>query len=137
MAAGYSGTPLPNKLGIKQGHYVAVRHEPPEFRDLLVGLPDDVEFHATLREEPDVVVAFYSRQAALESEFGELADAVFPDRTVWLAWPKKTASVETDLSGDVVRAMVLTTKLVDVKICAISETWSGMKCVWRKKHRRP
>ncbi len=135
MPAGYSGTPLAKKLGVKEGHSVAVINEPPEFRALLTELPDRVSFQPQLDNSPDVVVAFYDRHAELEQQLGELGDAVFPDRIIWLAWPKKTSGVETDLSGDVVRATVLATKLVDVKVCAISDVWSGLKVVWRKEHR--
>ncbi len=135
MPAGYSGTPLAKKLGIKPGHTVATVNEPEEFRSLLVDLPDDVDLDGTLEHNPDVVIAFYTQREELESELASLADAVFPDRTIWLAWPKKTAKVETDLTQDVVRAAVLATKLVDIKVCAISDTWSGQKIVWRKDHR--
>lgn len=135
MPAGYSGTPLPKKLGIKAGNRVAVVAEPEEFRDLLHDLPDDVTFQSELSGEPDVVIAFYTSHAAMTEQIDALAQAVFPDRMIWFAWPKKTAKVETDLTGDVVRATILDTKLVDVKVCAVSETWSGLKAVWRKKHR--
>ena len=141
MAAGYSGTPLAKKLGIKDGHDVAVLHEPAEFRGLLEGLPEGVQFveHPASRsggaDSPDVSVAFFIERADLERDLDALAQAAFPDRTIWLAWPKKTSGVETDLTGDVVREVVLATKLVDVKVCAISEVWSGLKVVWRKEHR--
>ena len=133
--AGYSGTPLAKKLGIKADHDVAAINEPPDFRELLADLPAGVTFRSDLEGEPDVVVAFYIEHAELESALGDLGDAVFPDRMIWIAWPKKTAKVETDLTGDVVRATVLATKLVDVKVCAISDIWSGLKVVWRKEHR--
>ena len=135
MPAGYSATPLAKKLGIKPGHHVATVNEPAEFRSLLVDLPGDVDLDADLKERPDVVAAFYTERADLDAALGTLADAVFPDRVIWLAWPKKSANVATDLTGDVVRATVLATKLVDVKVCAISDTWSGLKVVWRKEHR--
>ncbi|MGI9604662.1 MAG: DUF3052 domain-containing protein [Acidimicrobiales bacterium] len=135
MPAGYSGTPLATKLGIKEGHRVAVLSEPDEFRELLVDLPADVTFQTTLGRSPDIVVAFHTEQKALEKRLHKIAEAVFPDRMVWLAWPKKTSGMTTDLTGDVVRATVLATKLVDVKVCAISDTWSGLKVVWRKEHR--
>lgn len=134
-SAGYSGTPLAKKLGIKPGHRVATVNEPASFRSLLVDLPDDVDLDVDLAGHPDVVAAFYTERADLDADLDVLADAVFPDRVIWLAWPKKTAKVDTDLTGDVVRARVLATKLVDVKVCAISDTWSGLKVVWRKEHR--
>lgn len=135
MPAGYSGTPLAKKLGIKTGHTVATINEPTDFRGLLEDLPDGVDFNADLMASPDIVVGFYTDRAELTGDLDALGAAVFPDRVIWLAWPKKTAKVDTDLTGDVVRASVLATKLVDVKVCAISETWSGLKVVWRKEHR--
>jgi hypothetical protein len=135
VAAGYSGTPLAQKLGIKPGHTVATVNEPEGLRSLLVDLPADVDLDGDLGGRPDVVTAFYTERAALEADLPSLADAVFPDRVIWLAWPKKSAKVDTDLTGDVVRATVLATKLVDVKVCAISDVWSGLKVVWRKEHR--
>ncbi len=132
---GYSGTPLARKLGIKAGHTVATVGEPADFRSLLVDLPDDVDLDGDLGSQPDVVVAFYDEARALVADLDSLADAVFPDRVIWIAWPKKASKVETDLTGDVVRASVLATQLVDVKVCAISDIWSGLKVVWRTEHR--
>ncbi len=133
--AGYSGTPLAKKLGIKAGHTVATVHSPTEFVDLLSDLPDDVCFETGPTPDADVTVAFYTEADVLLAELDGLAGAAFPDRIIWLAWPKKTSGVDTDLTGDVVRSTVLETKLVDVKVCAISEIWSGLKVVWRKEHR--
>ena len=135
MPAGYSGTPLAKKLGIKAGGSVATVDEPSDFRDLLIDLPADVAFSDDLSAAPDVTVAFFTWATELERRLPELASAAFPDRMIWIAWPKKTSGVDTDLTGDVVRATVLRTRLVDVKVCAISETWSGLKVVWRKEHR--
>jgi len=133
--AGYSGTPLARKLGIKPGHTVATIDEPEGFRSLLVDLPASADLGGALDDAPDVVIAFYTERVRLESDLASLADAVFPDRALWLAWPKRSSKVDTDLTGDIVRATVLTTRLVDVKVCAISDIWSGLKVVWRKEHR--
>lgn len=135
MSAGYSGTPLARKLGIKPGHTVATVHEPPEFRALVGDLPDDAGLDGDLAGKPDIVIAFYTDAETLRAEFDALGVAVFPDRAIWLAWPKKAAGTDTDLSGDVVRSIVLATKLVDVKVCAISEFWSGLRVVWRGEFR--
>ncbi|MEO6571677.1 MAG: DUF3052 domain-containing protein [Ilumatobacteraceae bacterium] len=135
MPAGYSGTPLAKKLGIKPGHRIVLINEPPEFRDLLVDLPEDTVLNSDLTSRPDVIVAFFTSSKELERRFVDLGQAVFPDRAIWVAWPKKTSGVETDLTGDMVRATMLSTQLVDVKVCAISDTWSGLKAVWRKEHR--
>lgn len=135
MPAGYSGTPLTKKLGIKPGHRIAAVNEPTELRELLVDLPDGATFVDDLDRNPDITLGFFKDAAELEARLPDLGQAAFPDRVVWLAWPKKTSGVETDLTGDVVRAAVLRTHLVDVKVCAISDTWSGLKVVWRKEHR--
>ena len=133
--AGYSGTPLTKKLGITPGSTVATVHAPPDFVGLLTDLPDGVSFEDSPSSRADLTIAFFTEAEALRSELGALAEAIFPDRALWLAWPKKTSGVDTDLSGDVVRAAVLETMLVDVKVCAISSIWSGLKVVWRKDHR--
>ena len=132
---GYSGTPLARKLGIREGDMVATIDEPDDFRALLVDLPSGTTFRSDLDGAPDISIGFFTSRRDLEAKLGALADAAFPDRPIWLAWPKKTSGVETDLTGDVVRAVVLATQLVDVKVCAISEIWSGLKVVWRKEHR--
>jgi hypothetical protein len=134
--AGYSGTPLVKKLGIKEGHRVALVNAPPELLDLLGGLPPDVALQTGLDPAPDVSLAFFTEVADLHDALDSLAAAAFPDRSIWLAWPKKAPGVATDLTGDVVRGEVLATKLVDVKICAISDVWSGQKVMWRKEHRK-
>jgi len=135
MAAGYSGTPLTKKLGIKAGFRVAVVDEPAGFRSLLDDVAEGVSFEHGIPRAPDLVIAFYVWRADLDRDLDKLATAVFPDRAIWLAWPKQAAKVPTDLTGDVVREWVLATKLVDVKVCAISDVWSGLKVVWRKEHR--
>lgn len=135
MPAGYSATPLAKKLGIKPGHRVAALNEPAEFRELLVDLPVDTVFDDDLGQSPDITIAFFTSAADLEARLSDLGKAAFPDRVIWLAWPKKTSGVTTDLTGDVVRALVLRTHMVDVKVCAISEIWSGLKIVWRREHR--
>jgi hypothetical protein len=135
-SAGYSGTPLAKKLGIKPGHTVALVRAPEELRTLLAPLPGDVEIVADEIEGADIVLAFSTRRSEIEADLPALAAAIFPDRSLWLAWPKKSSNVASDLTGDVVRGAVLATDhLVDVKVCAISEVWSGLKIMWRKDHR--
>jgi hypothetical protein len=133
--AGYSGTPLPKKLGIKEGDVVGLVAAPPELEELLGELPPGVTFQDGVDPVPDFTLAFFTERSALAEALPALVEASFPDRAVWLAWPKKTSGVATDLTGDVVRELVLGTTLVDVKVCAISEVWSGQKAVWRKEHR--
>ncbi|MGB0112095.1 MAG: DUF3052 domain-containing protein [Ilumatobacteraceae bacterium] len=138
MTAGYSGTPLARKLGIRAGDTVVVIGEPDGFRSLLTDLPAEVTFSASpsdLEGSPGVVIAFETERAHLAETLAAVVPVVHPDRAVWIAWPKKAAKVPTELTGDVVRAAILATSLVDVKVCAIDDTWSGLKSVWRKELR--
>lgn len=133
-SSGYSGTPLAKKLGIKPDHRIATLHEPPEFAPL-VDLPEGATLDAGLGDAPDGIVAFFTERAGLVGDLPRIEGAIAPDRFAWVAWPKQTSGVATDLTGDVVRAAVLETRLVDVKVCAISDVWSGLKVVWRTEHR--
>ena len=134
-AAGYSGTPLPKKLGIKDDHVVALLDEPVALRSILVPLPHGVECRTDLRRRPDVAVAFFTRRGAFQRRIDALGRAIFPAASVWIAWPKRSSGVETDMTEDVVREVALPLGLVDVKVCAIDETWSGLKLMWRKELR--
>lgn len=136
MAAGYSGTPLKQKLGLKDGFNVVVVNEPAGFRDLLDTGPDEVTFKASLRGDVDMVVAFVTQQSELRMRREQLAKAIFPDGAVWVAWPKKASKVPTDITEDTVREVFLPHGLVDNKVCAIDETWSGLRVVWRKEKRK-
>ena len=135
--AGYSGTPLAKKLGIKQDHRVAALNEPDGFRDWLEGLPDGVRIRKSLGRAPDVVIAFTTKRAVLARRIDAGSRAIFPDGSLWVAWPKKASKVPTDITEDVVRELALPIGLVDNKVCAISEVWSGLRLVWRKSERRP
>jgi hypothetical protein len=131
-AVGYSGTPLVKKLGVKAGMKVAVLDAPEGF-----GLewPEGVAVSARLGGSKDMVIAFVTARRGLERRLDALRKAIAPDGMVWVAWPKKASKVPTDMTEDVVREVVLPTGLVDVKVCAIDETWSGLKVVIRKELR--
>jgi hypothetical protein len=133
--AGYSGTPLPKKLGFKPGTRAAFVGAPPEFDVALGELPDGVSVARRLGGSRDLVVVFVTRRAELERRLDALRRAIAPDGMVWVAWPKRASGVETDMTEDVVREVALPTGLVDVKVCAIDETWSGLKLVIRKELR--
>ena len=133
--AGYSGTPLPKKLGIKEGHVVALVDAPGGFDATLGQLPDGVAVKRTVPKATDVVVVFVKERAALAKALGKYERSIFPDGALWMAWPKKASKVPTDITEDVVREECLPRGLVDVKVCAIDETWSGLKLVWRKELR--
>ena len=136
MQGGYSGTPLPRKLGIREGDVLVILGDPGHAAELVDPLPDGVTTATRLRAA-DVVVFFVTRRAELERRIDALGRAVFPDGGCWIAWPKKAAKVPTDMTEDVVREVALPLGLVDNKVCAIDGTWSGLRLVWRKELREP
>ena len=135
--AGYSGTPLPKKLGIKPGHRVALVEAPSNFLDVLGVLPEEVRIIGGLRgTKPfDVMIWFVTRRSVLSKRFSSIADRLDPVGRLWVAWPKRASGVATDVNGNVVREALLTSGLVDNKVCAIDETWSGLRGVVRVKDR--
>jgi hypothetical protein len=135
MTAGYSGTPLPRKLGIKAGHRVAFLDAPGEFAAALGELPEGVTPRAAARGPLDVIVAFFDRRARLERRLPALIRALDPDGALWIAWPKRASGVPTDVTEDVVRELGLAAGVVDVKVAAIDATWSGLKLVIRLRDR--
>jgi hypothetical protein len=136
--AGYSQTKLPQKLGIKPGHRVALLHAPEGFPRTLGTLPDGVAVQASLAGKAplDVVVAFVTSRKALERQLPSVRRRMAPAAGFWVAWPKKASGVATDMTEGVVREVALPTGLVDNKVCAIDETWSGLRLVIRLEHRR-
>jgi len=136
--AGYSGTPLPKKLGIQEGHRVALVHAPAGFEKTLGDLPPAVALQAGLTGSMpfDVILVFVTRRADLERQLAALRRRMDPAAGLWVAWPKKASRVPTDMTEDVVREIALPTGLVDNKVCAIDETWSGLRLVIRLEHRR-
>jgi hypothetical protein len=137
MAAGYSGTPLAQKLGIKSGHRVALLAAPRGFEKTLGTLPEDVAVTAALSGKAsfDVVVLFVTSKKDLEARFDVVVARLDPAGGFWVGWPKKASGVVTDMTEDVVRKMALAAGLVDNKVCAIDETWSGLRVVIRVKNR--
>jgi hypothetical protein len=133
--AGYSGTPLPQKLGIKANHRVAFINAPASFAQELGALPDGVTEVKPLRAPLDVIVFFTKSESELLKRFAALAARLAPAGGFWIAWPKKAAGVATDLNEAVVRRIGLAAGLVDNKVCAIDETWSGLRFVIRVKDR--
>jgi hypothetical protein len=133
--AGYSGTPLPKKLGIKEGSTVAFSGAPPEFEAALGTLPGAVTVKRRAVAPLDVAVAFFTRRGELERRLAALGRAVYPDGGLWIAWPKRASGLDTDLTEDVVRELALAGGLVDNKVCAIDETWSGLRLVYRLRDR--
>jgi hypothetical protein len=132
---GYSGTPLPRKLGIKEGSRVALLGAPEGFDHELAPLPGGVTVLRLLGPDIDVAVLFVTERRELERRFDAVATAVFPAGGFWVAWPKRASKVATDLTEDVLREVALPKGLVDNKVCAVTEVWSGLRLVWRKERR--
>lgn len=131
--AGYSGTPLDRKLGVAPGHRVLLLGAPDQFVGGTLVLPDGAQL---VGGGPfDVAVLFATERAALERELARLLPSMPSGAALWVAWPKRAAKVPTDITEDVVREVALPTGLVDNKVCAIDELWSGLRLVVRKEHR--
>ncbi len=135
--AGYSGTPLPRKLGIGEGDEVALIGAPERFEDTLGELPDVASLHTDLADDAryDVILAFVTQRSELEAELPRLRARMAPACGLWIAWPKRASRVPTDMSDQVVRDVALPTGLVDNKVCAIDDTWSGLRLVIRREDR--
>jgi hypothetical protein len=133
-AAGYSGTPLPQKLGLKSGMRFLALNAPPELDLILAGAPDLQRL--TRIAAFDCALAFATTERVLAALFTALPPRLGDAGMIWVAWPKKTSNVATDLTEDVVRRAGLPARLVDVKVCAIDATWSGLKFVRRLRDRR-
>ena len=138
---GYSGTPLAKKLGFKAGSHAHLIAAPPELMDWLAPLPDGVVFDARISAATDIVHLFTAEERVLRAQLTDLRQAVLrqvlrPDAALWVSWPKKASKVATDITEDMIRAMALPMGLVDVKVCAVNEVWSGLKLVLRKDLRK-
>jgi hypothetical protein len=131
-AAGYSGTPLPRKLGIKPGQRVAILGAPDGFA---LELPGDVGVRRRAGGTADVILTFHTSRAELERRLPALRAMMEPAAGLWIAWPKRASKVETDITEDVLREIALPTGLVDNKVCAVDETWSGLRLVIRREYR--
>lgn len=130
--AGYSGTPLPKKLGIVEGSSLVLIDAP---SGVIGGLPVGVSVKQQARGTADVVVAFFTRRKDFERRIVSLSKTIFPAGGLWVAWPKRASGVETDMHEGVLREVALPLGLVDNKVCAIDETWTGMRVVWRRERR--
>lgn len=134
--AGYSNTPLPKKLGIREGMTVAILNAPNYFELDLGDLPEDVEVLRDADTGPaDIFLIFTARAAEAERGFERAVTYLPPDGAIWFAWPKKASGVETDITEDTLRDLFLPTGMVDNKVCSIDDTWSGLRFVVRKENR--
>ena len=135
MPAGYSGTPLVRKLGIKAGFKLWVIEPPLDYWDLLGTLPDDVSIGRPDGGPFDFIHVFVTNGAQLEEQLGVLRARIVPAGMIWVSWPKKLSHVATDLNETIIRDLALRSGLVDVKVCAVDATWSGLKLVIRLRDR--
>ena len=131
-AAGYSGTPLAKKLGVTEGTTLALVAAPAGWA---IEIPPDVVVKRRAGGHVDVAVAFFTSAAMLEKRLDALGAMIFPAGGLWIAWPKKTSGVATDLGDNAVRAAALPRGLVDNKVCALDATWSALRLVWRRESR--
>ncbi len=133
--SGYSGTPLAKKLGLKPGFKVKILNHPAEYFSLFPDLPDDLIEISNPKTKADFIHYFYKESKELESDLHALKNQITQHGMIWISWPKKASKVKTDLDGNVVRRIGLDAGLVDVKVCSINETWSGLKFVIPVKDR--
>lgn len=133
--AGYSGTPLVKKLGIKAGSEILLVGAPEGYLKLLEPLPDAVNFVSRLSGSTDIVHVFSARKAELETALSAFRRNMKPSAMLWVSWPKKSAKVPTDITEDTVREVALPMGFVDIKVCAVDDVWSGLKLVIRKELR--
>lgn len=134
--AGYSGTPLPQKLGIKPGMIVVAIDAPGNYRKLLGQIPSGVNFATRPAGNTKFIHLFATRRSELEKQLSILRRKIAEDAAVWVSWPKKSSGVATDITEDVIRAVALPLSFVDIKVCAVDETWSGLKLMIRKENRK-
>ncbi len=133
--SGYSGTPLPKKLGLKEGGTMVLLNAPPSMEQLLVPLPAGATLVSKLAASNDLVLLFCKEAAALKKALPAVSKKLHADGSLWISWPKKSSKLFVDLTEDGIRTVVLPTGLVDVKVCAVNEDWSGLKLMVRREKR--
>jgi hypothetical protein len=133
--AGYSGTPLVQKLGIRSGQRIYVDRAPCDYLALVGRLPEDTAIVSRASGKLNMVHLFVTEERRLRSALKKYLAKIVPDGMIWVSWPKKAARMETDITEDVIREIALPLGLVDVKVCAVDETWSGLKLVIRRENR--
>jgi hypothetical protein len=134
--AGYSGTPLVQKLGIKPGMIVVAINPPDHYRKLLDPIPSGVNFATRPVGNTKFVHLFATRRSELTNQLSILRRKIADDAVLWASWPKKSSGVATDITEDVIRTVALPLDFVDIKVCAIDETWSGLKLMIRRENRK-
>ncbi|MFO0942155.1 MAG: hypothetical protein U0930_15570 [Pirellulales bacterium] len=136
MSQGYSGTPIPKKLGFKDSTILVVIEQPEGYESLVGPFPAGLEFANKLTKETNFVHLFATKKSLLTKHLKALRSKLPDDAVVWVSWPKKTSKVETDITEDIIRDVALPMGFVDIKVCAINAVWSGLKLMVRKELRR-
>lgn len=131
-SAGYSGTPLAKKLGIKASSRILLVGAPDDYARLVAPLPEGAEFRRSAGPDVDIAHVFVTRKDVLATHLVALRKTLAPDAAVWVSWPKKSSRVRTTVTEDVIRELALPLGFVDVKVCAVTDVWSGLKLVVRK-----
>jgi len=134
-ATGYSGTALAKKLGITTNSRVVAKHAPVDYVHWLEPIPPGAMFESIVSQATDIVHVFAERKAVLKIELASLRRSIRPNGVVWVSWPKKASKLPTDITENTIRELALPLGFVDVKVCAVSEVWSGLKLVIRKELR--
>jgi len=132
---GYSGTPLAKKLGIKAGHTIRLVNEPHYYFELFTDMPENVQFLKDKKLNKDLVHYFTKEITDLQKDIAFLRNEIFPNGALWISWPKKAAKIATTVTEDAIRSIALSNGLVDIKVCAVDEIWSGLKLVVPVKER--
>jgi hypothetical protein len=135
--AGYSGTPLAKKLGVRDGSRIFLQDAPRNFLGLLAPLPDRVSLVDRIAGDTDIVHIFSKEKGRLSKALATSLKKMKSDAVIWVSWPKKSSKVPTDITEDTIREIALPLGLVDIKVCAIDDIWSGLKLVVRKEKRVP
>jgi hypothetical protein len=126
---GYSGTPLWKKLGFKPGYRIMLIQPPADYFSLLSGMPETVKISAGLKKDIDLIHYFETDLLKLQARLPRLLQQIRPNGSIWISWPKKAAKMRTSIDENSLRVAALATGLVDIKVCAIDDTWSGLKLV--------
>ena len=133
---GYSGTPLAKKLGIKEGFNIRIVNQPDHYFDLFEDFPENINIRNEKKTKKDFIHYFTSQAKELDRDIVSLKNEIVPNGMIWISWPKKSSGITTDVTEDVIRHLALTNGLVDIKVCAVDDVWSGLKLVIPVKDRK-
>ncbi len=135
-STGYSGTPLAKKLGIKDGFKIRIVNQPAHYFELFTEMPENISILTDKKTRKNLIHYFTKQAKDLHKDIASLRNEIEPDGAIWISWPKKTSKVATDITEDFIRNLALSNGLVDIKVCAVDEIWSGLKLVIPVKDRK-